>query len=247
VLQLDSFLSSALDIVEYSSPRPDRFTPATFYTVAHWIGGSVGSRPIGISQRGEKSFSSRASKHVSLVVQPVSWSLCYNYCHCVTPTFNVFHLPSIRNNYRHRVTSAANVLHLPSLCYTYRHCVTPTATVLHLLSMCYNYRHCVTPTATVLHLPSLCYTYRHCVTTTVTVLHLPSPCYTYRHRVTTTVTVLQLPSLHLTSWHWNVIVPAGFTLLVESLMCCLVWFMSFWNWSSVVLLIKQENKPRILD
>jgi len=77
-LWLDSFLSSALDIVEYSAPRPGRFTPTKFYTVAHSIGGSVGSSADRrVPERRKVSFSCRGSKHVPSVVQPVSSSLLH--------------------------------------------------------------------------------------------------------------------------------------------------------------------------
>ena len=57
------------------------------------------------------------------------------------------------------------------------------------------------------------------------------------HCVTPTVTVLHLQSLHVTYWPRNVVALVGFTLLVESLMCRLLCVKSFWNYSSVSLLI----------
>ena len=136
------------------------------------------------------------------------------------------------------LSSAENQKTFPWLCNQFPgHCVTPTVTVLHLQSLCYTYSHCVIPTVTVLYLQSLCYTYSHCVTPTVTVLHLQSLCYTYSHCVTPTVTVLHLQSLHVTYWPRNVVALVGFTLLVESLMCRLLCVKSFWNYSSVSLLI----------
>jgi hypothetical protein len=45
-IQLDTFLTSALDGGEWSASRPGRFTPKERACGTHWIGGSVDSRAV---------------------------------------------------------------------------------------------------------------------------------------------------------------------------------------------------------
>jgi hypothetical protein len=45
-VQLHAFLTSALDGGEWSTSRPDRFTPGERAPGTHWIGGWVGSRAV---------------------------------------------------------------------------------------------------------------------------------------------------------------------------------------------------------